>query len=95
MRALIRHFLDLGIPFWLLLPHDFSTNAYAPPFLKHCTDIVVVGRVQWIANSKYKSGFDNACWYRFDINFDGDPIFHNDRNLPLPMPTSQMREAAE
>jgi hypothetical protein len=80
-RDLIRHFLDIGVPSWLLLPHDFSTNEYAPPFLRHCPDIVVVGRVKWIANSEHNSGFDNSCWYRFDVRFTGNTVFHNERAL--------------
>ena len=71
--------IDIDVPSWLLMPHDFATNEYAPPFLKHCTDIVVAGRVKWIADSEHDGGFDNSCWYRFDINYDGEPVFHNDR----------------
>jgi hypothetical protein len=79
LRDLIRHFLDIDVPSWLLMPHDFSTNEYAPPFLKHCSEIVVAGRVKWIADSEHDGGFDNSCWYRFDVNYDGKPVFHNDR----------------
>ena len=79
LRDLLQHFLDIDVPSWLLMPHDFATNEYAPPFLKHCTDIVVAGRVKWIADSEHDGGFDNSCWYRFDINYDGEPVFHNDR----------------
>jgi hypothetical protein len=64
LRDLIRHFLDLGLPFRLLLPHDFSTNEYAAPFLRSCSDIVAVGRVKWIPNSEFSGGKDNSCWYR-------------------------------
>ena len=78
---LMRHFLALpALPIWLLMPHDFLTNAYAPPFLKHCSDIVVVGRVQWIPGSAHKGGFENSDWMRFDARHYGVTAFHNDRN---------------
>ena len=43
---LIRHFLGLGVPFWLLLPHDWSANKGSTSCLRHCSDIVPVGRVK-------------------------------------------------
>ena len=96
MRDLLRHFLDIEVLSWMILPHDFSTNEYAPPFLKHCSDIVVAGRVKWIENSEHNGGFENSDWYCFDPRFTGDPTFHNDRGKPAPIaPVSLIREAAE
>ena len=80
MRDLLQHFLDIDVLSWLLLPHDFSTNEYAPQFLRCCSDIVVAGRVQWIPGSELDGGYDNSCWYRFDANHRGDTLFHNDRD---------------
>lgn len=82
LHDLIRHFLDLGVPFYLLLPHDFAANKGSAPFLKYCTDIIVVGRVKWIPDSEF-TGKDNSCWYRFDINHRGSIAFHNDRGEPV------------
>ena len=39
------------------------------PFLLNCTDIVSVGRVKWIPDSKM-TGKDNCCWYRFHLTGD-------------------------
>ena len=61
---LIRHFLDLGVPFWLLLPHDWSANKGSASYLRHCSDIVPVGRVKWIPDSEHNGGYENSCWYR-------------------------------
>jgi hypothetical protein len=86
LRELIQHFLDLGLPFWLLLQHDWTTNENVSPFLDYCSDIVVVGRVKWMAGTK-TSGMDNSDWLRFDVNHRGDTAFHNDR-APTPRAAS-------
>jgi hypothetical protein len=31
LRDLLQHFFDIDVPSWLLMPHDFATNEYAPP----------------------------------------------------------------
>jgi hypothetical protein len=80
MLDMIQHFLDLGLPSWLLLQHDFIDNKYMSKFLKRCSDIVAVGRVQWIPDSEHKSGFDNADWARFDAKHRGKTSFFNDRD---------------
>jgi hypothetical protein len=82
MLDMIQHFLALGQPSWLLLQHDFLANQYLSKFMQHCSDIVVIGRVQWIPDSKHKSGFDNADWARFDARHRGKTSFFNDRNYP-------------
>ena len=42
----------------------------AVPFLRHCSDIVTIGRVKWIEGSKH-TGKDNHAWYRFDARHKG------------------------
>ena len=81
LRDLLRHLLNITpvVPFWFLLPHDFLTNEHAAPFLKHATDIVAIGRIQWITGSK-SSGKDNNDWVRFDARHNGLPAFYNDRD---------------
>jgi hypothetical protein len=73
---LIRHFLGRGVPCWLLMPHDWSANKGSTPYLRHCSDIVPVGRVQWIPNSEHKAGYENSCWYGFDARHANGPVFH-------------------
>jgi hypothetical protein len=79
LRDLIRRFLELGLPCWLLLPADFMHNENAAPFMPHCSDIVVAGRVKWIKDSKHDGGFENSAWFRFDVRHTSGPIFRNDR----------------
>ena len=81
LRDLLQHLLSItpAVPFWLLLPHDFLTNEHAAPFLKRATDIVAIGRIQWIAGSK-SSGKDNNVWVRFDARHYGLTAFYNDRD---------------
>jgi hypothetical protein len=77
---LIRHFLVLGIPFWFVLPHDWSTNEGSAPYLRHCSDIIAIGCVKWIPDSEHNGGMDNHCWYRFDVNHTSGTVFHNNRD---------------
>lgn len=48
----------------------------AIPYLKYCSDIVVVGRVKWIPDSKF-AGKDDCAWYKF-INKETETKFHNE-----------------
>jgi hypothetical protein len=96
LRNLIQQFLDLGVPFWLLLPHDWSANKGSRQFLRRCTDIIAIGRIKWIPNSEYSGGYENSTWVRFDPNYRGDPAFHNDRGLRAQIKqVSSIAEAAE
>jgi hypothetical protein len=83
LHALIRHFLPIA-RMWLLIDQDWATTKQATPFLKSCTDIIPIGRVQWIPGSKYKGGKDNAAWYHFDARHTAGPVFHAWRSAPGP-----------
>ena len=76
LHPMIAHFCSLA-PTWLLFDADWMHTKQATDFLKHCTDIVSVGRVKWFGN---QAGFDNCCWYKFTaaIAFDGTR-FHEQR----------------
>jgi hypothetical protein len=74
MHRLIAHFQNIRQT-WLLLDADWAHTKQAAPFLPHASDIVAVGRVKWIENSKY-TGKDNCAWYRFDIKHKAGPVFH-------------------
>ena len=91
---LIRHLLSLGAPFWLLLSHDWSTNKGSARYLKYCTDVVVIGRVKWIPGSEHEGGYENASWYRFDINHSDGPRLRNDRSVAINPTISVQGEAA-
>jgi hypothetical protein len=83
LSDLIRHFLGLAVQFWLLLPHDWSANKGSAACLRHCSDIVPVGRVKWIADSAY-GGLENSCWYRFDARHTRGPVFHGRGEVVAP-----------
>ena len=57
--------LSIFKPTWMLLTADFMHNAYAADLIRnHCSDIVSVGRVKWMAGTK-NTGMENAAWYCF------------------------------
>jgi hypothetical protein len=66
MHALIAHFLTLA-PTWLLLELDWFATAQSAPYATFCTDVVHIGRVKWIPDSRTQ-GFDNYVWARFDAS---------------------------
>jgi hypothetical protein len=79
MHELIEHFQQIA-PTWLLIDLDWVANMQAAPFLPHCSDVVVIGRVKWIEKSKF-TGKENYGWYRFDIDYNGPTKIHNHRGL--------------
>ena len=87
MHAMILHFQSIA-PTWLLLHYDWAANQHAPPFLKRCSTIVVIGRVKWIDGSKF-TGLENYAWFRFAADHRGAPAIYNDRCRPSRKPTGQ------
>ena len=73
LHALIRHFLRNCTDVAADRSGLGRTTKQATPFLKSCTDIIPIGRVQWIPGSKYKGGKDNAAWYHFDARHTAGP----------------------
>ena len=63
MHALIQHLQQIA-PTWLLLDLDWAATKQAIPYLTSCSDIVTIGRLRWIAETKH-TGKDNYGWYRF------------------------------
>jgi len=78
MHQLIEHFQAIA-PTWLLIDLDWVSNLQAVPYLPHCSDIVIIGRVKWIPDSKYDAGKENYAWYRFDGHYRGATKVHNRR----------------
>lgn len=64
----------MRFPTWLLMDAGWMHTIQCKPYIKYCTDIVSVGRVKWIEDSKGK-GKDDCCWYKF-VNYTAKPIFH-------------------
>ena len=82
MHALIAHFARLR-PTWLLIDYDWSATEQARPFLPSCSDIVVVGRLRWIAGTTM-SGKSDYAWYRFDHRHSAGTILHARGSVPVP-----------
>lgn len=53
------------LPTWLLLNGNYVFNKKSADCMRHCTDVVPVGRVKWIEGSKH-SGKEDCAWFRFD-----------------------------
>jgi hypothetical protein len=58
-----------------MLPHDWSANKGSASYLRHCSDIVPIGRVKWIPDSAH-NGYENSCWYCFDARHASGPVLH-------------------
>lgn len=76
LHPMIMHFVETAPEAWLLFDSDWSNTKQRLPYMKWCTDIVPVGRLKWIENSKH-SGKDNCSWFRFSSDSSGDTIFHS------------------
>jgi hypothetical protein len=77
LHAMISHFMHHAPFVWLLLELDWAATKQARPFMRHCTRVVIVGRVKWIEGSK-STGFDNCAWYRFEASHQSGPVLHTD-----------------
>jgi hypothetical protein len=77
MHRLIAHF-QRSAPTWLLLELDWASTRQATPFMPSCSDILAIGRVKWIEDSKH-TGKDNCGWFRFDTRHASGPVFHGPR----------------
>jgi len=75
MHVLIKYFISLA-PTWLLLEFDWFATYQAVNYVRHCTDVVPIGRVKWIPNSP-SVGFDNYAWAHFRQDHDRGPHLHS------------------
>ena len=74
LHRLVRHWLGLGVPAWLLFDASWPFTKQSTGLMQHCTDIQPVGRVQWIEGSAHQS-MDDCSWYRFTPDH-GTTVFH-------------------
>jgi len=73
LHPLIAHFMQAAPFAWLLFDSDWSHTKQSTALIQHCSLILPIGRVKWIAGSP-NSGKDNAAWYRFQAEHTGGPI---------------------
>jgi hypothetical protein len=74
LHRMIEHFQRIA-PTWLLIDSDWANTQQAAPFIPSCSDIVPIGRVRWMAGTKW-DGKENYAWYQFDAQHRDGPIFH-------------------
>jgi len=75
MHRLIDHFQKIA-PTWLLLEFDWIATQQAKPFMRTCSDVVVIGRLRWFPETKNK-GKESYAWCRFDgIERSGTLLHH-------------------
>lgn len=74
LHPMISHMLSLDVQTWLLFDADWAHTKQSSYLIKNCSDIVSVGRVKWIPDSKY-TGKENCAWYRF-VNDNSKTRFH-------------------
>lgn len=74
LSPMIDRFMRIA-PTWLLLEADFKYNQRCQRFVRHCSDIVPIGRVRWIEDSAHDAKI-NYAWYRFHIQHTRWPVFH-------------------
>lgn len=77
LEAMIRHLASIA-PTWVLFDSDWAFNAGASDLLKHCVEIVAVGRLTWIEGTTADAK-ENCAWYLFDMGHDEGPKLINDR----------------
>lgn len=77
LHPMIDHFRVLK-PTWLLFDSDWCYTKQSAPYMKYCSDIVAVGRVKWIPDSKM-TGKDNCAWYKF-VEQPTSTTFHGRQN---------------
>jgi hypothetical protein len=81
LRPLLEHFFKIAPFCWLLLPLPWVAAKRVAGFMRHCTDIVIVGRLRWFPGSPHTS-LDDFCWYRFDHRHTAGPILHPRGSVP-------------
>lgn len=74
LHEVIKVFSELA-PTWLLFDSGWAYTAQSSEYIKRCTDIVPIGRLRWIPDTKMQ-GKDDCAWYRFEKDKKGLTVFH-------------------
>ena len=74
LHAMIWRFIDIADEVWLLFDSDWAFTQNAMQFSDVLTDIVAIGRLNWIEGTAY-DGKDNCSWYRFSRDHVGATRF--------------------
>jgi predicted RNA methylase len=76
LHDMIAHFVETAAEAWLLFDSNWVNTGQSAYFLKWCTDIVPIGRVKWIEDSEHDGGKEDASWFRFSADSNGQTIQH-------------------
>ena len=79
---------------WLLFDADWAHTRQSATLIRHCSDVLPIGRVKSIADSKF-TGKDNAAWYRLAAAHRSGPLFHGRDSDAVSAPSDQSAIAAE
>jgi hypothetical protein len=82
LHRLIEHFVAAAPFTWLLFDANWAHTRQSRELIRHCSQILPIGRVRWIPYSPY-SGKDDAAWFRFDRGHEAGPILHPYRAEPV------------
>jgi hypothetical protein len=91
MHALILHFMRAAPFVWLLIDYDWCATKQAAPFLRHCTDILIMPRVKWFGGG----GKDNHAWFRFDARHSAGPVVHPWGTVPTESRASRCEQCGK
>lgn len=86
LSGLLTRFISLGET-WLLLEMPFLCNGQSAPFLRHCSDVVPVGRIKWFEGTAKESNKDYG-WFRFHPDHSSYPTCRPRRPVPRGITTS-------
>jgi hypothetical protein len=64
LHPLIDHLIFHTDEFWLLFDASWPFTKQSSPYMEHCSDMVAIGRLKWIPDSKM-TGKDDCAWYKF------------------------------
>lgn len=84
LHKLIEHFIANSNYAWLLLDAGWAYTKQSADYMPYCSDIVAVGRVKWIPDTK-SVGKDDCAWYRFSKDREYT-VFHPRTTSLLSMP---------
>lgn len=93
LQPMIARFMRIAET-WLLLETDFLFNGQSAPFLRHCSDVVPVGRVNWFPGTKFESR-KHYAWFCFHIHHTAYPTMHPRVLVPRGITTAEEHAQAQ
>jgi len=73
LHPLIEHWRQ-QMPTWFLFDANWMFTKQAAPYLPYCREVVAIGRVKWIEDSKH-TGKEDSAWFCFHNN-EQETVFY-------------------